>query len=231
MAGLRYMSLALTAVSQKRGRYALLSLRNDRPGILLTRYYSRIVLMKGISLMAKKGFSHESSKNKTVEWYTPRYIFDALGVNFDLDPCSPGKDITPWVPAKECYSLNSGQDGLMLPWKGNVWMNPPYGKHTPVWLERLAIHGNGIALLFSRTDAVWFHKFVAMADAICFVKGRVCFIHERNAEIYASGNYKPNMAERPGAGSMLIAYGKENANALHRSGLGLTFNTNKESST
>jgi hypothetical protein len=168
----------------------------------------------------KKGFSHESSKNKTVEWYTPKHVFDAIGIEFDLDPCSPGKDIVPWVPAKKCFTI--ADDGLMLPWSGNVWMNPPYGKNTPIWLERLALHGTGIALLFARTDAKWFHKFVSIADAICFVKGRMIFIHEKNAIAYAKGEFDRDPTERPGAGSMLIAYGKENAQALRKSGLGMT---------
>lgn len=176
--------------------------------------------------MSRRGFSHESSKNKTVEWYTPRHVFKALGIEFDLDPCSPGKSIVPWVPAKECYAIANGQDGLMLPWEGNVWMNPPYGQNTPAWLERLALHGIGIALLFSRTDAKWFHKFVSIADAICFVKGRMIFINEKNAKAYANGDFTRDIAERPGAGSMLIAYGKENAIALKNSGLGLTLTIN-----
>lgn len=165
------------------------------------------------------GFAHESAKNKTVEWYTPRYIFDALGIQFDLDPCSPGKDVVPWVPATDCYTVE--QDGLMLPWYGNVWLNPPYGKNTPVWLERLSLHGTGIALLFSRTDATWFHKHVSIADAICFVKGRIRFIDEENAGLYADELYEPQ--NTPGAGSMLIAYGKENAKALLHSKLGLVW--------
>ncbi len=167
-----------------------------------------------------KGFTHESSKNKTVEWYTPRHIFDALGIEFDLDPCSPGKDIVPWVPAKRHLTIEN--NGLMAKWEGNVWMNPPYGSNTPYWLERLAMHGNGIALLFSRTDTLWFHRFVVMATAICFMKGRQIFIHEKNANAYAEGRLLNNAMERPGSGNMLIAYGEENAIALFKSGLGLT---------
>ena len=164
------------------------------------------------------GFAHESTKNKTVEWYTPKYIFDAIGLVFDLDPCSPGQSIVPWVPARECYTAE--QDGMMLPWHGNVWMNPPYGKNTPAWLERLALHGTGIALLFSRTDAAWFHKFVSIADAICFVKGRIRFVSEAYSEDYANQQHEPT--DSPGAGSMLIAYGIGNAIALQKAGLGLT---------
>lgn len=32
--------------------------------------------------------SFERVKNSTDEWYTPKYIIDALG-EFDTDPCSP----------------------------------------------------------------------------------------------------------------------------------------------
>jgi hypothetical protein len=33
---------------------------------------------------------HENSIGESDEWYTPPEIFDALGLTFDLDPCSPG---------------------------------------------------------------------------------------------------------------------------------------------
>ena len=166
-----------------------------------------------------KGFSHESAYSKSVEWYTPRYIFDALGVEFDLDPCSPGRDIAPWIPAKR--SLTIEDDGLLAKWEGNVWMNPPYDKRTSYWLERLALHGTGIALLFVRPDTKWFHQYVPIADAICFIKGRVRFVSADRVEEYIAGTCKP--IDSPGAASMLIAYGKDNAEALFRSGLGLTF--------
>jgi len=42
-------------------------------------------------------------KSQTVEWYTPPSIFEALGLSFDLDPCSPGKEVVPWIPARTHY--------------------------------------------------------------------------------------------------------------------------------
>jgi hypothetical protein len=30
-------------------------------------------------------------KSATVEWYTPPYIIETLGNDFDLDPCAPKK--------------------------------------------------------------------------------------------------------------------------------------------
>ena len=45
---------------------------------------------------------HEPCIGATDDWYTPRDIFDALGLIFDLDPCSPGP--AHWVPARETGS-------------------------------------------------------------------------------------------------------------------------------
>lgn len=173
--------------------------------------------------MSTKGFTHESTYNESKEWYTPKYIFDALGLTFDLDPCSPGIDVVPWVPARQ--HITPAENGRNAPWHGSVWMNPPYGSDTPKWMEHLAVHGNGIALVFSRTDTQWFHRYIPKADAICFIKGRVQFVPADKAWDYSMGTYKP--VGGCGAGSMLVAYGAANAGALLRSNLGLTLPVTK----
>lgn len=81
---------------------------------------------------------NSNTENKD-EWLTPPKIIKALG-EFDLDPCSPIK--RPWDTARKHYSLKDG-DGLILPWRGRVWCNPPYGKYTFDWLERLSRHQGG----------------------------------------------------------------------------------------
>ena len=43
---------------------------------------------------------NEQRVGATSEWYTPRYIFTALGCTFDVDVASPGQGVTPWIPAK-----------------------------------------------------------------------------------------------------------------------------------
>jgi len=173
--------------------------------------------------MSTKGFTHESTNNESKEWYTPKYIFDALGLTFDLDPCSPGATIVPWVPARRHITI--AENGRNAPWHGSVWMNPPYGSDTPKWMEHLAVHGNGIALVFSRTDVKWFHSYIPKADAICFIKGRVQFVRASEAWEYSLGTCKP--CGGCGAGSMLAAYGPEMATALFKSKLGLTLPVTK----
>ena len=64
------------------------------------------------------GFVHETAVSNSVEWFTPRWVFDALGAVFDLDPCTPGIEHT-HVPATHGYTLPAN-DGLQDPWCGNV---------------------------------------------------------------------------------------------------------------
>ena len=54
------------------------------------------------------GFVHEAAVSNSVEWYTPKSVFDALGVGFDLDVCSPGLDKT-WVPAERALTIEIGR--------------------------------------------------------------------------------------------------------------------------
>ena len=105
------------------------------------------------------------------EWLTPPYIIKALGA-FDLDPCSPIH--RPWETAFYHYDIT--QDGLNREWKGRVWLNPPYGKETFKWMEKLSIHKKGVALIFSRTETKGFHEYIwNRAHSIMFFKGRLSF--------------------------------------------------------
>ncbi len=166
-----------------------------------------------------KGFTHESTHNESQEWYTPRYIFEALNYRFDLDPCSPGADIAPWIPADKHYTYH--ENGLMMPWSGRVWMNPPYGMDTQAWLNKLALHGDGIALVFARTDTAWFHRYVSLASGVVFIRGRIQFVKSVDAADYTNEKVKPSGG--CGAASMFISYGGACCDIIRDSGLGMFF--------
>lgn len=146
----------------------------------------------------------ERSKHKSVEWYTPAWVFDALSINFDLDPASP-HDMETHVPAAKKYTIFD--DGLKKEWSGRVWLNPPYGKSTPEWLERMIAHNNGIALVFSRTDAKWCQSCMSACTAMLFISGRIEFV---------PGLENQHKRSRCGAGTVLFAFGDYNADALKR---------------
>jgi hypothetical protein len=140
------------------------------------------------------------------EWLTPPEIIEALG-QFDLDPCAPTQATRPWSMAHRHYSVED--NGLMMPWYGRIWCNPPYGRETFVWLNKLAEHGDGIALIFARTETRGFHTEIwDKADAVFFFKGRLKF-HKVTGE-------QGNTANAP---SCLVAYGQNNVRALRHSGL------------
>ena len=150
------------------------------------------------------GEKRTHSKHKSVEWYTPAWIFDELGIEFDLDPSSP-HDMETSVPAATKYTIFD--DGLKKPWFGKVWMNPPYGPDTGYWMKRMIDHGTGIALVFSRTDTEWCHDAMRTATAILFFRGRIDFV---------PGKENEHKKSRAGAGSILFAFGDECADALSR---------------
>jgi DNA N-6-adenine-methyltransferase (Dam) len=78
----------------------------------------------------------------TDERFTPRWIFDAIGDTFDLDPASP-VDGGDHVPALVKYTRHD--DGLAQPWRGYVWCNPPFSDATR-WADRFRAHANGVWL-------------------------------------------------------------------------------------
>ncbi|MEI7509182.1 MAG: DNA N-6-adenine-methyltransferase [Flavobacterium sp.] len=148
--------------------------------------------------------SFERCENTKVEWLTPPELVQRLGL-FDLDPCSPIH--APFLHATNNFTTND--DGLLKDWFGRVYLNPPYGRGMELWLEKLKNHGDGIALIFARTETKCFFEHIWNdADAILFVKGRIRFYHVSGIK-----------AGTPGAPSVFIAYGSKNALALKNSGI------------
>lgn len=144
------------------------------------------------------------------EWYTPKYIFDALGCYFDLDVAAP-RGIKTFVPAGDKLSACS----LETPWHGFVWMNPPYGGRNGLvpWLDKFFAHDCGLALVPDRTSAPWFQDAWQKADLVLFTARKVQFIRP-------DGSY----GKQPSHGNALFAAGRLGVEALqcaHANGLGI----------
>jgi len=151
---------------------------------------------------------HENSIGASDDWYTPPEIFDALGMVFDLDPCSPGPDH--WVPARAVYT--KADDGLSQPWRGLVFVNPPFGGrngHVP-WLRKFIAHADGIAVVRAYTSSGWFHDWAVKADTLLFPRGKTKFIRPDGS-----------IGKAPGHGVVLLGMGETANTALEASGLGL----------
>lgn len=151
----------------------------------------------------------EASAGATDEWYTPKYIFDALGCSFDLDVAAPtGGPLH--VPCRNWLSERS----LGSRWTGFIWMNPPFGGRNSLapWLGKFFAYGNGIALTPDRTSAPWFQDAWKRADLVMFLP-KVKFIRPDGS-----------LGRQPGNGTALWACGDRGVDALRRAakvGLGI----------
>lgn len=101
--------------------------------------------------------------NEGDEWYTPRWLFDALGIRFSIDVCAPLDRTFSSVPAEQHFTIED--DGLAQPWEGTVWCNPPYSKPEP-WARRMIHHGDGLLLTHVPMNAGWCIDVWEACDAI-----------------------------------------------------------------
>ena len=106
-------------------------------------------------------FTVEQEQLTSDDYYTPAWVFERMGIEFDLDVCAPPGGI-PWIPAKRYYT--QADDGLVQPWEGRVWMNPPYSGPTP-WVAKFIAHRKGVSLLPFAKSA-WFDHIWSASDAV-----------------------------------------------------------------
>ncbi len=123
--------------------------------------------------------SHQRTVGKSQTHLTPRWLIDRLGqCGFDLDPCAAPLP-RPW----DCARENWTEGGLERPWSGRVWLNPPFDRYqVGQWVQRLADHGDGVALLHARTEAAWFEPVWKRATTILFLADRIKFCREDGTE-------------------------------------------------
>jgi hypothetical protein len=132
-------------------------------------------------------FNGTGALSSSPEWFTPPPVFTAMGVVFDMDVASPGRQFVDWIPAR--IHLTKAEDGLTTPWlvyneRGKprsafVWCNPPYGLRNGMqqWIDRFVEHGNGVIMLPGYTYTRWFHDLVMKVDCILFPLYKLQFIN------------------------------------------------------
>lgn len=126
---------------------------------------------------------HVAQNSGENEWYTPAPYLDAarevMG-GIDLDPASSDlAQIT--VKANTYYTKE--QDGLTMPWTGNVWLNPPYSQpDIEIFANKVVSEyvsnriTQAIVLVNNATETAWFQTLLKSADVVCFPSGRIRFI-------------------------------------------------------
>jgi hypothetical protein len=103
----------------------------------------------------------------TDDCYTPRWVFDAMGLKFDLNVAAPVGG--PWhVPCKQYYTAED--DGLVQPWDGLVWCNPPYSAMKD-WAPRWVKHPTGVLVGLMLNAVRWLGPVLTAADSVAILPG------------------------------------------------------------
>ena len=126
-----------------------------------------------------------SSKDQT--WETPQNLFDKLDkeFNFTLDVCATDET------AKCNNYFTPKENGLIQEWRGNCWMNPPYGREIGIWIKKAWEESKKgakvVCLIPARTDTKYWHEYIfTYAAEIRFIKGRIKFGNSKNSAPFPS---------------------------------------------
>lgn len=121
------------------------------------------------------------------EWYTPLEFIEAARTvmgYIDLDPASC--DLAQQVVDAGNY-FTKEQDGLAQEWRGNIWLNPPYGDPLP-WIEKLIAEHvahrleEAILLINTANSPQWSRLLWHSNYAVCLLDRRVRFWRPDRAE-------------------------------------------------
>ena len=119
------------------------------------------------------------TETSRTDWRTPtdivamvREIFSSL---IDTDPCASIRSKY-WIAAK-----NYSDHGLQKAWKGNVFVNPPYGRRIGDWIDKGIAEYEAhnatsiIWLIPARMDTAWWRRILVYTVYFTVISGRLRF--------------------------------------------------------
>lgn len=162
--------------------------------------------------------AHERA-SESVDWLTPGWVFQALGLTFDLDPCA-SRSRFGVVPVDRVFGVQWTERGADVEWPKDsvVWLNPPYGRAAEPFLREMGRHavrgGSGVALIPARTDTrawhLWVVPWVERGHYLLLFKvGRIRFLRGE------TGREGP----APAFPSVFVGWGPTGRDAVKRSGI------------
>lgn len=118
-----------------------------------------------------------------------------IGVGgFDLDPCAASnsgkRPDRRRARAKAKILLTEADDGLSFPWRGKVFVNPPYVRGIARWVCKCHDEAQRgcvvVALIPARPDTNYWHRFVAGQADVFMLRGRLKFGDGKDAAPFPS---------------------------------------------
>ena len=119
-------------------------------------------------------------------WCTPEWL-TAILPHIDLDPCSNARST---VRARQSYAIERGEDGLVLPWSGVVYVNPPYADVMPWVLRAESPDVTACGFLVNvDSSTAWWKRLQQTKPLVFLFSKRIQFVPPPG--IRASTNSKP----------------------------------------
>ena len=121
---------------------------------------------------------HVAENSGENDWHTPDDLLESarkiLG-GIDLDPASSAV-AQERVQATRYFDKSS--DGLLQPWEGRVWLNPPYSVALiEKFIEKAIAHdGPTLVLTNNATETQWGQALLRASAVVCFPDKRVRFL-------------------------------------------------------
>jgi phage N-6-adenine-methyltransferase len=119
----------------------------------------------------------ESTKQ---DWTTPKHFFDELNAEFSFTT-----DLAASQDNALCQQFYTKEDnGLVQPWHGACWLNPPFGDKSSKmvdWIKRAWQETQDrddltvVVFIPARTNTRWWHQYCMKAAEVRFVCGRPRF--------------------------------------------------------
>lgn len=125
------------------------------------------------------------------ERYTQEFIIEAARSTMgyiNLDPASCEKANK---TVQAAVYMIEADNGLSMPWCGNIWMNHPFSrKGNPLWINKLISEYRGGSLkqscniCFASTSEKWFLPLMKFPQ--CFLNPRTAY-HDENGKLLGKG--------------------------------------------
>mgnify|MGYP001596766934 CR=1 FL=1 len=130
------------------------------------------------------------------EWETPSELFNLLNdeFNLQLDVCASEHN------AKTKKYFDKETDGLKQNWGAkHCWMNPPYGREIPDWMDKASAEAKKGALVVclvpARTDTEWWWNNVITGE-VRFLRGRLKFSEQGSAPFPSAVVIRSNVHDK-----------------------------------
>ena len=116
-----------------------------------------------------------TDRDDSNEYYTPAAVVERArrtmgGIDLDPASCAEANRV---VGAAQYYDADA--NGLMLPWYGRVWLNPPFERDlVEAFTDLLASAAitQFCCLTMMSNNARWWHRLLAISDMMCLIGGR-----------------------------------------------------------